>query len=436
MTACAVRSEYPHRGSWLRLSEPPPEPLSEADLSLVWEGQRFPPEALCTPDGRAVEVINPGRRGGAAGPDFLDAVVLVDGVERRGDIELHVRASAFRAHGHAGDAAYSRLALHVVYRADDGAQTALCGGGSAPVAAFAPWLERRGAELQSWLAAPSMWQEPCRGACGSLGETAVRDALADAGRRRFKARVRSMVEQARLLGAEEALWRALLDVLGVGGDRDGFRRLALAFPASLAAEVKDLGAALAYVAGLDGAAPAAAGLPAPLRPALLASGRPANHPRRRLAGLASLYERAKRRLGNAARQDAGCKPEGEPSAGRAGVLAATALATVAAGSARDALAGWQVKAADGSALIGAERAKELLVNAVLPLAASQGLEPEALAMLQVLPASPAYGKTGFLEANLRPAKGRIARTALEQQGLLGLIAEWCSQGGCGRCPLS
>jgi hypothetical protein len=25
---------------------------------------------------------------------------------------------------------------------------------------------------------------------------------------------------------------------------------------------------------------------------------------------------------------------------------------------------------------------------------------------------------------------------VEQQGLLSLLAEWCSRGGCGRCPLS
>ena len=119
-----------------------------------------------------------------------------------------------------------------------------------------------------------------------------------------------------------------------------------------------------------------------------------------------------------------------------GPLAAWALASVRRGDAKQALAAWQVAAEQGAALIGAERAQELLVNAALPLAASRGLEERALALLAALPAAPAYGKTAFLESNLRPAQGRIARNALEQQGLLGLIGEWCSQGGCGRCPLS
>ena len=404
---------------WLRLGEPALEPLSEADLSLIWEGQRFPPEALHTVDGRAVEVVNPGRRGGAAGPDFVDAVLLLDGVERRGDVELHVRASAFRGHGHEADPAYARVALHVVYRADGGAETALCGGGRAPVAAFAPWLERRGAELQSWLAAPSMWQEPCCGASGRLGEEAVRDALREAGRERFRAKTARMAEQAERLGAEEALWRALLDALGVGGDRAGFRRLAEAFPASLAAAMADLEGALAHVAGLGAAPAVSSGLPSPLKPGLLATGRPANHPRRRLAGLARLQERAYRQAGI-----------------RAGALTEMALWSVAGGDVKRALAAWSVADEAGPALIGVERARELLVNAVLPLAASRGLETAALGLLEALPAGASYGKTGFLESNLRPAGGRIARTVLEQQGLLGLIGRWCSQGGCGRCPLS
>ena len=104
---------------------------------------RFPPEALTTPDGRPVTVLNPGRRSSGPGPDFRDAIVSIDGAERRGDVELHVRASYFQDHGHLEDPAYAALALHVVYLADEGPETSLFGGGRAPVAALAPWLAQR-----------------------------------------------------------------------------------------------------------------------------------------------------------------------------------------------------------------------------------------------------------------------------------------------------
>jgi len=406
--------------AWLRLSEPPQDPLSEADLSLIWQGQRFPPEALTTADGRAVEVVNPGRRGGGAGPDFVDAVVLLDGVERRGDVELHVRASAFRGHGHDKDPAYTSLALHVVYRADE-RETRLQSGALVPVAAFAPWLAGRAQELASWLQAPEIWQQPCRDAISRLGEDAVLAALEQAGERRFADRVARLRPQIALLGAEEALWRALLDTLGVGGDREGFRRLAAVFPASLARRVADPEAALSYVAGLGAAADEEQALPAPLQPPLRSFGRPANRPGLRLAGLAALVKRADGLTGTRA------EARGD------GPLSAMALASLAdATSNREGLvAAWRAPPR-----IGPARAQELLINAVLPFAAARGLPRPALEAMRRLPASPSYGKTAFLEANLRPARGRIARNALQSQGLLDYVARWCSQDGCGRCPLS
>ncbi len=42
--------------------------LTEADLVSIWEGQRFPPEALRAGDGRALRVIYRGRRTGGRGP--------------------------------------------------------------------------------------------------------------------------------------------------------------------------------------------------------------------------------------------------------------------------------------------------------------------------------------------------------------------------------
>ena len=49
-----------------------------------------------------------GRPGGSLGPDFTDAVVeRDDGVVFCGDIEIHVRESDWRAHGHHKDPRYN-----------------------------------------------------------------------------------------------------------------------------------------------------------------------------------------------------------------------------------------------------------------------------------------------------------------------------------------
>jgi hypothetical protein len=412
-----------------RLAEPPPEPISEAELGWLWEGMRYPPEALATPDGRAVLVLNPGRRGGGAGPDFRDAVVVLDGVERRGDVELHLRASSFRGHGHDGDPAYARLALHVVYRADEGAETPLPGGGSAPVAAFAPWVERRAGDLRAWLAQPALWQEPCRSAGERLGDAAVSLALTAAGRERFAAARAGFARNLALQEQETVLWQALLEAIGYGGDRDGFRRLAVALsPMTVKTLVRSetgsdaapvVEEALLAVAGLATREPWGMALPPPLSLPLAAVGRrPANRPERRLAAFARLYGRARGDFAAYARESV-----------RAAV---TPAALVAA---------WQVAARPGekAALLGRARAQEIVVNVVLPFVAavSPALAGAAVALLEALPALPPYGKTAFLERNLTGAGGkRRVRRALEQQGLLAFLKRWCSQGGCGRCPLS
>jgi hypothetical protein len=138
-----------------------------------------------------------------------------------------------------------------------------------------------------------------------------------------------------------------------------------------------------------------------------------NWPERRLQALAALYTRA--------------------DADLAGYIEASVSA---AGKVRDLVAAWQVGGVGGGpALLGRQRAQELVLNLVLPFAASR--RAKALMLLARLPASAAYGRTAFLEANLAwPDGKRRVGSALEQQGLLGLVEEWCTQGGCGRCPLS
>jgi hypothetical protein len=292
------------------------------------------------------------------------------------------------------------------------------------VAALEPWLAGRSEEIRRWLAAKALWQEPCRDARDRLGDAGVEALLREAGLRRLRAKAEALRVQVAAFGAEDGLWRAILDVMGVGGDRAGFRRLAEAFPVDAARRVTAgldarnargaLTAALVYAAGLGPAPLDMPGLVAAVSPALASRGRPANRPERRLAGLAALYVRAGRDL------------------------ASHALGSIAAAEKpADLVAAWQA-AADGNSLLGADRAREIVLNVVVPFAMLQPvLEAKASGLAAALPAASAYGKTRFLEANLARRDGkRGVRGALAQQGLLSLLNEWCSQGGCGRCPLS
>ena len=91
------------------------EKVSERMLTEIWRRQLVDQKNLLTSEGRKVQVISPGRRNNDRGPDFLDAAVAVEGVGMlRGDVELHVRARDWWAHGHHRDRNYDGVVLHVV----------------------------------------------------------------------------------------------------------------------------------------------------------------------------------------------------------------------------------------------------------------------------------------------------------------------------------
>lgn len=87
-------------------------------LHYVWKHRLFPENSLRTADGDKVEVIDPGRHNGDAGPDFFNAKVRVGGTLWAGNVEIHGRASDWFRHGHERDAAYDNVVLHVAETAD------------------------------------------------------------------------------------------------------------------------------------------------------------------------------------------------------------------------------------------------------------------------------------------------------------------------------
>lgn len=381
------------------------EYVSEADLSVVWEGQLLARKSLRTEDGQPLRVIYRGLpAGGAAGPDFRDAVVATPQGPRRGDVELHVRASDFRRHGHHENPAYAGIVLHAVFDAEGEAYTDLPGGGSAPVLVV-PRPSRR----SRGRAAARAWAEPCATAIERLGEEASAAALDRLGEMRFRQKMNGPRE--RLAAGEardELVWEGLLEGLAYGADREAFRRLAAVVSwASLAASLRPLAPGEREEAAKESLERALAGLAvAPPRAV-----RPGNGPERRIAGAAALCARF------AANGPAG------------------ALLALLAQSARPA-ASSLVRALSVPRLIGRGRAVELAANAVLPLAAALAASAEEEAHVGAvygeLPLPARYGAVRHLHRALAP----VRLSARRQQGMLYLLKQYCTQGGCGRCPLS
>ena len=89
---------------------------SERQFSDLWERALDLRPDVVDAEGNRYEVIFPGIRNQAAGPDFTGAVLSRDGCAYGGDVELHLEQSGWRAHGHHRDPAYNGVVLQVVLR--------------------------------------------------------------------------------------------------------------------------------------------------------------------------------------------------------------------------------------------------------------------------------------------------------------------------------
>lgn len=91
--------------------------MTEAFLQYVWQ-HRLLEGPLVTTEGLPVVVEKAGELNRDAGPDFLDSRVVIDGLSWAGNVEVHIRASDWKQHGHDRDKAYNSVILHVVYICD------------------------------------------------------------------------------------------------------------------------------------------------------------------------------------------------------------------------------------------------------------------------------------------------------------------------------
>ena len=366
-----------------------PPLLPEHLLAKLWRAREG--RSLRTVDGRKVTVVYAGRPAPGHGPDFQDAVLEMDNRRSTGDVELHRVPSDWHAHGHGADPAYDGVVLHVVARVEERT------GPDLPVA------ELRAPGPRQQTAAPA--QPILLEQLARAGSTELRHALVRSGMARFEERAASAAQRATEAGAEQALHEAVFDALGYAENRAPFLRLARAAP------YRELrGLALAHPPDaqderesrlarhlLDIADLAGNGQEPPWRTSGV---RPANHPRRRILGAAFLIART----------------------ADDGLLAACSIACAAGPSALEQLL---TVTGGGGTLIGAGRAREAAVNAVLPVIAAQvmieaqaGMSDAAAEAYRLFPSLPDNSVTR--EARRLAGAQGMRLSACEQLGLMRL----------------
>ena len=201
----------------------PPERL----LQTIWQHQRVLREQLTTLDGQPLRILHPGFRSVEGGPDFRGAMVQVgDGPPLSGDVEVDLRSSGWRAHGHDRNPAFWNVILHVVWESEKPAP------GAPPTLPLRPALDAPLGELSLWLGgeAARTLPEESRGKCcaplGTLPPPELLDLLHQAAHVRLRSKASQFQARARRVGWEQSLWEGLFRALGFKNNVWAMQRLA------------------------------------------------------------------------------------------------------------------------------------------------------------------------------------------------------------------
>jgi len=92
--------------------------MNEELLCYIWQHKIFEHKELLSAAGEQLTIVHPGVRNTDSGPDFTQAKVRVHEDLLVGNVEVHVKASDWKKHGHDSDKAYANVILHVVNEND------------------------------------------------------------------------------------------------------------------------------------------------------------------------------------------------------------------------------------------------------------------------------------------------------------------------------
>lgn len=416
------------------------EPHAATENELAWQARWF--SGACgreftATSGAKVRVEDFGQWNREAGPDFVRAAVNIDGKEHRGLIEVDLDASGWEQHGHAANPAYEDVVLHVLVNrpAKHHFSRTASNRNVAQVC-----LADHGSSAPEWGAFAAARPGRCVAPLRELDTGQLKELLAVAARRRLERKGLVLQAMIEARGIDAALYEAVAVALGYKNNKLPFQLLAQRVPVANAASKR--GEALLF--GLAGflekpepPAGAARDEVAELwrdwwklratrsasvlarRAWNLAGLRPANHPLRRIAGLAAVAKRWR--------------------------SVRSALHSTDLAGLEDILGSlhhpfWSFHTAWNSprrktplALIGPDRTREIYTNIALPLALASGKEPAWLD----LPGGPPNAPLGVVSARLfgGPIPCGLPRKLYVHQGLLQVYADFClrDHSECAQC---
>ena len=442
-------------------------PVSERQLQCVWADSRWRPEKLTSYRNEKVTIITPGRWNLEAGPDFLDAIILIGTEQRRiqGDIEIHIRPSDWTSHGHQEDPRYKRVIAHVCFYPGKLPANALPPGtiqiSIADALRETPYFSFDNIDVTAYpYAIVENIQPPCAVILKKWSTDKCEELLDAAGEERLRlktARMQLNIEQS---NHEQCLYETIMTALGYKQNQKAFQLLAKRLPIEELRNIAKGSSLKAYalLLGVAGLIPnKELGYDSETRIFIrnlwdhwwkhksqwdeviipekmwrLDGLRPQNHPIRRLAAAASIFSQSEslpEKLADIAIDDAGLWIKKTTS-----LLQATATFDY-----------WEHRLtflgkvnSRSTVLLGNKRIASIITNVIIPFLAATGHNITPL--LDQLPADQDNSLVRRTAYNLfgRDHNPAMYNNGLRQQGLLQIFYDFClnMRNGCPNCELT
>lgn len=422
-------------------------PGSELAWQSRWFAGHFGRDFTST-NGQTVRIVQFGWWNHGAGPDFRDCAVEIDGVLRKGSIELDLDAADWEGHGHAGNPAYEDVVLHLYLFAGTNATrfTRTAAHREIPQVRLDPGSVPPGA-----VSIPPARPGRCLPAIRQLPPDDWLTFMEDAARFRMDRKARRWMRVASVHGEDEAWWQGFADAFGYARNQLPMTVLSQRLPLRwLQKRLPDAEAILFGVAGfLDGSALSHGDEPtrqylrglweswwryraefAPGEPHApitwtLSGTRPTNHPQRRTAALAVVAASWRR-----------IRPFLSPAA----FDSRKAIALLASLEHPYWCSHYTLASAQASrplALIGRSRAAECMANLCFPILLSERPELwEDYVRIPAAPVSERLRRAGLRLFGSEDATSAAITRLWQQQALLQIYDDFCMQDAsdCVRCP--
>ena len=448
--------------------------IDEARVQQMWHEQCFFDTNMVSIDRRTIRVLKPGIWNHNEGPDFMHAEIDVNGKLQIGDVEIHVRSSEWYAHKHHLNSRYNRVILHAVLFNDDfNLRTRLQNGKRVPTLELLKWVAVDTGDLYDNTKDAATTDALCRITGKLLNIEILKGVFESLGRERFLEKAESMRLLRTRLDFEQLLYEGIMEALGYERNSKAMRELAQHVPFADLDQKSEL-EIQAVLFGVAGLLPSQREKPLPPQvtddPGIVAleqqwrtsayaelpprmtearwsfTGRPLNHPVRRIAAMGQLIHRCQGSLMMY------FLPICEKAATADTKRALQSIQTELRGHLIpeptgywDKYSNFGVESTRKIALIGKDRAADIIINKILPVAYIWAVEADSQQLQEAILRLYSVGAKSTGNKIIRKVDEQIFTeaqqmrhlkpTAKIEQGVIRLYKNYCADQLCDLCPI-